>query len=1041
MTDTNNHRIQIFDTDGNYVSQFGGSGSGDGRFNRPQGITTNSTHILIADTRNHRIQVFDIALTVTLMSSTPSGGIHNTGTISYTATFNDDVTGFDVTDITVSGTASGGMPGPSNFLGSGATYTFDVATTSDGTVTVSIPAGAATNTAGNANTVSDDYTVTVDTTAPILDTVATTNNTTIVVTALEPLAGTTVAGNYMVSGNTVTVDPIIAGSTITITVVTSIVGGTEITMDYTGTTVTDAAGNALGMFTGQTVVNNVPDITPPRIMSATTTTATTILLTASESLMGSTVAGNYRVSGNTVTNDPVILDNTITITVDMAIVAGSMVTVDYDGTGITDEAGNALGMFTGQSVVTDGAVVTIVSATGGPYKEGDTIDITVTFDESVTVSTVSGTPHLTLETGTNDAVANYFSGSPGTDIVFRYLVLTGHNSDDLNYVGTGSLDPNGGTILGTENRPARLLLPAITDMNSLGGNSAVIVDAVIPTVMITNTETSNGGTHNIGTISYTATFSEDVTDFARSDITVTGTASGGTPVVSNFDGSGTTYTFDVATDSDGTVIVTIPAGVATDAAANPNTVSNTYTITVDTIIPEIVSARISNDIITIIYNVPVTTDVSQYTNLDTSDSSTPTISSIANEANEDNTISLNLLSKVPAGTTATIDISGVARVTFDTLTIEPLVGYQVTAENDVSLTDTDNRVTVIDPDSTLARITYPSTVDATLDYSLRVEPEEGIPTAVTNDEIVITATGIRGGDIQVTIPATTSFSSSSFDGILILPTDSGSGCDSTAIASGTQASCIEIGQAGSVINTDNPIRIQLGGQTGNVPWYSQGGAVATQITVACTADDLTLVSRQLESRGECFINTGSDLIIWTAHFTVFGSNLVTPTPVVVEPEPEPTPASEPAPRRSGGGGHGNTLDPRVCGGVLCSEQGSNNQSSGTPSTSRSSSDQTSIVPRATPEQTQEPDRTQNDTDSMLGVPDPEPTPPPTDSESGAMMDPEPTPTPMDPEPTPTPMDPEPTPTPMDPEPGSTVAPERNEGILEQIGKWFTSLFG
>ena len=356
------------------------------------------------------------------------------------------------------------------------------------------------------------------------------------------------------------------------------------------------------------------------------------------------------------------------------------------------------------------------------------------------------------------------------------------------------------------------------------------------------------------------------------------------------------------------------------------------------------------------------------------------------------------------------------------------------------------------------------------------------PTATTNTEIVVTATGIRGGNIQVTIPAFTSFSSSTFDGILILPTDSGSGCDSTAITSGAQASCIEIGQAGSVINTDKPIRIQLGGQAGNVPWYSQGGAVATQITVACTADDLTPVSAQLDGTGECFINTVSDLIIWTAHFTVFGSNLVTPpSVVVVEPEPEPTPASEPAPRRSGGGGHGNTLDARVCGGVLCSEQGSNNQSSGTPSTSRSSGDQIRTVPPVTPEQTQEPDRTQNDADSMVDVP--EPTPTPTDPESGAMMDPEPTPPPMDPEPgaammdpepgammdpepgaammdpepgammdpepgammdpepTPPPMDPEPTPPPMDPEPGSTAAPESSDGILEQIGKWFTSLFG
>ena len=65
------------------------------------------------------------------------------------------------------------------------------------------------------------------------------------------------------------------------------------------------------------------------------------------------------------------------------------------------------------------------------------------------------------------------------------------------------------------------------------------------------------------------------------DITVTGTANGGSPEASNFAGSGTTYTFDVVQGaSDGTVIVSIAAGVATDAAGNDNTASGTYELTI-----------------------------------------------------------------------------------------------------------------------------------------------------------------------------------------------------------------------------------------------------------------------------------------------------------------------------------------------------------------------------------------------------------------------------------------------------------------------------
>ena len=102
-------------------------------------------------------------------------------------------------------------------------------------------------------------------------------------------------------------------------------------------------------------------------------------------------------------------------------------------------------------------------------------------------------------------------------------------------------------------------------------------------VTITSSSEDSGSTVSSGTLSYTATFSESVTDFVVGDITVTGTANGGSPVASNFAGSGTTYTFDVVITSDGTVSVSIAARVATDDSWNEyNTASNTYTLTIST---------------------------------------------------------------------------------------------------------------------------------------------------------------------------------------------------------------------------------------------------------------------------------------------------------------------------------------------------------------------------------------------------------------------------------------------------------------------------
>jgi len=59
VADTNNDRVQIFDSAGAFQSKFGSSGTGDGQFNVPRHITLDSTsNIYVVDGDNHRIQKF-----------------------------------------------------------------------------------------------------------------------------------------------------------------------------------------------------------------------------------------------------------------------------------------------------------------------------------------------------------------------------------------------------------------------------------------------------------------------------------------------------------------------------------------------------------------------------------------------------------------------------------------------------------------------------------------------------------------------------------------------------------------------------------------------------------------------------------------------------------------------------------------------------------------------------------------------------------------------------------------------------------------------
>ncbi len=60
VVDSENHRIQKFDSSGKFVSKWGGCGSGKGEFYWPEGIASDRDgNIYVADFRNDRVQKFD----------------------------------------------------------------------------------------------------------------------------------------------------------------------------------------------------------------------------------------------------------------------------------------------------------------------------------------------------------------------------------------------------------------------------------------------------------------------------------------------------------------------------------------------------------------------------------------------------------------------------------------------------------------------------------------------------------------------------------------------------------------------------------------------------------------------------------------------------------------------------------------------------------------------------------------------------------------------------------------------------------------------
>ncbi|PIR77389.1 MAG: hypothetical protein COU30_02735, partial [Candidatus Magasanikbacteria bacterium CG10_big_fil_rev_8_21_14_0_10_38_6] len=169
-------------------------------------------------------------------------------------------------------------------------------------------------------------------------------------------------------------------------------------------------------------------------------------------------------------------------------------------------------------------------------------------------------------------------------------------------------------------------------------------------------------------------------------------------------------------------------------------------------------------------------------------------------------------------------------------------------------------------DVNLQDVDVPSDITDTEDVSIDFTRVLSANTVVIGQELVVTRDS-GSGIYYLTIPAGTIITAGSgWNGQMLVPTVRA--LNSVSLPSGQAGDIekvIEIGFSGIILTLSQAAKIVLPGQTGTTPAFSSGESSSVISTECLSASD----SSNISGDGECYFDDGTDMIIWTKHFTDF----------------------------------------------------------------------------------------------------------------------------------------------------------------------------
>jgi len=558
------------------------------------------------------------SVTITSTVSNPS----NSSPIPVAISFSIAVTGFELGDISITnGTGS-------DFSGSDKNYTLNVTPTSDGNVTVSIPANAAVNNSIG-NTASNELTITYDKTLPTITSIAPPDDTTgislstnLIMNFSELVRTDTgyvkiyqatddgLVESFKLPSNRVTGD---SSTQITIDPTNLLPKEKALYVQIDSLAIKDPAGNKYsGIYNKTSWTFSTADTSGPTVTLAstlsfpTTTSPVPLTITFNEKATGFAI-GDITVTNGTALN---LTGSDKLYSVDIYPKHKGEVKVTIAAESVSDEYGNKNELakdYTfdfNQTVAAAEYFVdtdpgegngTSLSAEDGNFN-GSTEDISLSLNTS---SLGIGTHYIYIRYKDNGGNWTKPRGLM-FNIVNPEIAQTAYIKSAEAFINT---DPGfgKGTVLsakdGTYNSAEESVTGSLAITNDLShgdhtifvrsktshGNwgefeskSVSIVDETRSTITISSTISSPT---NINTIPIKVNFGEIVTEFVSTDIQLTN----GT--LSNFVSQDSVYTFDIAVQADGYVKVDIAENSATDLGGNKSYAANTFEIYYDSTSP------------------------------------------------------------------------------------------------------------------------------------------------------------------------------------------------------------------------------------------------------------------------------------------------------------------------------------------------------------------------------------------------------------------------------------------------------------------------